>query len=424
MSTEEPMSIEDRVRTATRAGATLVRDIRPLAAPAPTRRPSPAARRWLSGGIPLAAAAAVVLLALSLVAVRGGHSGSSDVGSVPARTTVPRYFAALYDPRHTDGAEVTGTVPLIVGDDVTGAVIDTISPPHGLHFVSIEGTFDDRTFVVLAAGQGEPARDDTLLLLRIAPGSGNPYRLTKLPVELPGIDPVVFFYALSPDGRELAVESAPGKVTSGAILTLGIYSASSGAELRAWSTGAASGPLFSLSWLSDGRQLAIGMYNLSGPHHGYQLRTLDVTGAGPDLLAASHAVFPVQKPIPSPSGCRAMSLTPDGGTVVCGSHYDSLTPPGASAGCANGGLGFTAYSVRTGQPIRVLYRYPGTCSNGQAFVAWTDASATSIIGITETDIANTGGRQADQLGVITNGHIRLLKLPASVPPFDYPTLAF
>ena len=29
MSTEDPMSIEDRVRTATRAGATLVRDIGP-----------------------------------------------------------------------------------------------------------------------------------------------------------------------------------------------------------------------------------------------------------------------------------------------------------------------------------------------------------------------------------------------------------
>ena len=48
----------------------------------------------------------------------------------------------------------------------------------------------------------------------------------------------------------------------------------------------------------------------------------------------------------------------------------------------------------------------------------------SIIGVTETDFANVGEKQADQLGVITNGHIRLLKMPESVPPFDYKTVAF
>jgi hypothetical protein len=247
-----------------------------------------------------------------------------------------------------------------------------------------------------------------------------------LPLKLPRIDPVVFAYALSPDGRELAVESTPGNVSSGAVFTLGIYSVSSGAELRAWTTSAAnlSGPALSLSWLSDGGQLALTVTNTSGPYNGIQLRTLDVTGSGTDLLAASRALFPVQNPIPSPAACRAMSLTPDGGTVICGSYYDSRTPPGTSAGCANGGLEFTAYSVRTGQPTRVLYQYRGTCSNGQTFVSWADASATSTIGVTETDYANPGGKQADQLGVITNDHIRLLKMPPSVPPFDYMTVAF
>ena len=40
MSTEDQMSIEDRVRTATRAGASLIRDVRPLDAPAQTRGPA------------------------------------------------------------------------------------------------------------------------------------------------------------------------------------------------------------------------------------------------------------------------------------------------------------------------------------------------------------------------------------------------
>jgi hypothetical protein len=180
VSTEEPMSIEDRVRTATQAGATLVRDIGPMVAEPEKvrfrRRPAKAPRRWRSWGIPLTAAAAVVLVALSLVAVRqfGTPAPSAGRAAPPSPTAVPRYFAALDYAHDTDEAEVTYTGPLIVGDDVTGTVIDTISPPPGLHFVNVGGTFDDRQFVVLAARQGEPARDDTLFLLRIAPGTGNP----------------------------------------------------------------------------------------------------------------------------------------------------------------------------------------------------------------------------------------------------------
>jgi hypothetical protein len=119
-----------------------------------------------------------------------------------------------------------------------------------------------------------------------------------------------------------------------------------------------------------------------------------------------------------------MSLTPDGGTVICGSQCTSLTPPGTSAGCANGGLEFTAYSVRTGQPARVLYHYRGTCSNGESSVLWTDASGTSIIGATEINVAQGSGKRTGQLGVISEGHIRLLKLPKSVSPTDYGTVAF
>ena len=109
MNAEEPMSIEDRVRTATQAGATLVRDIGPMVAePEKVRfrsRPARPLRRLLSWGIPLAAAAAVVLVALSLVTVRSTHSGTPAIGrSVaptlsprpgPSPSPVPRYFAAL-----------------------------------------------------------------------------------------------------------------------------------------------------------------------------------------------------------------------------------------------------------------------------------------------------------------------------------------
>jgi hypothetical protein len=436
VSTEEPMSIEDRIRTATRAGATLVRDIGPMAAPEPARRrPAPAARRWGTWGIPLAAAAAVVLVAVSLVAVRqfGASAPSTTTGpGTSAPSTVPRYYAVL-DEAQTGWTGTPDSGALIVGDDHTGEVIDTIRPPHGLHFVTLQGTSDDRTFVVLAANQAQPAPDYALYLLRIAPGTRHPYQLTKLSIKLPGSHPVA--YALSPDDRELAVESEPSIASVGNvgnIVTLGIYSVSSGAKLRAWTADAyiASGPgQDTLSWLADGRQLVFSAFqpghNLSSPYLQNQLRTLDVTGSGTDLMTASRALLTVKTPISSPSDCWAMHVTPDGGTVICGTQYALYTGgAGTSAGCANGGLEFTAYSVRTGKPVRVMYQYPGTCSDGQTFVLWTDTSARSIIGATEVNLTQESGKQSGQLGVISDGRIRLLKLPKSVSPTDYGTIAF
>jgi hypothetical protein len=420
VSTEEPMSIEDRIRTATRAGATLVRDIGPLPAPEPARlrrRPAPAARRWGTWGIPLAAAAAVVLVALSLVAVR--QFGTPAPAATGPATTVPRYYAVLDNSDETD----TYNGPLIVGDDLAGRVIDTISPPHGLHFDQVEGTSDDRTFVILASAQATPSTNppaNKWYLVRIAPGTARPYQLTKLPVRLPASSPAGFAYALSPDGRELAVESESD--TPKPLVTLGIYSLSSGAELRGWSTeeGEWSGPAqYTVSWLPDGRQLTFSSV-LANPER-YQLRALDVTGSGTDLMAASRALLTV--PLSGASSCDSLQLTPDGGTILCAGQYAFLTTSGTNAICANGGLEITAYSVRTGKPVRVLYRYRGACHNGMTFVQWTNASATEIIGATEIDVANEGGKQVNQLGVITDGHIRLLRLPKSVPQY-YGTLVF
>ena len=81
------MSIEDRVRAATRARAALVRDTRDLELPddlpGRTRRGRRAerARRWGAWLVPLAAAAVIVALALILAAVR--HEAA------PSKTVVP-----------------------------------------------------------------------------------------------------------------------------------------------------------------------------------------------------------------------------------------------------------------------------------------------------------------------------------------------
>ena len=425
MSTEDQMSIEDRVRTATRAGASLIRDVRPLGAPAPVRlrrRPGPAPRRWVNWGVPLAAAAAVVAIALTLVAIRqpGTPSPAARGSGSAVPANVPRYYAA-----GAFGSPPGHYGPLIVGDDRTGKVIDTVSPPPGFVFTNVRGTFDDRTFVVQAAVNedntaplGSPPY--TWYLLRIAPGSAHPYQLTKLPIRLPSNVSFAGAYALSPDGRELAVES-DGSTGN---LALGIYSVSTGAQLRAWT-----GPIqitealavHTLSWLDGGRQLVFSA-STAGSAHYLQLRALDVTGAGTDLVAGSQALLTVDNP--ATSRCASLQITPDGETAVCATGTGSAADPSGNAGCANGALRFTAFPLPadpSGKLARVLYEYPGPCQDGTSSTLWTDPSASSIIGVTQL---SKGGKESYQVGVITGGRFRPLNIAKIVAPGVYADLAF
>ena len=87
------MSVEDRLRTATRARANLVSDIRPLELPARERVRRPRAsgtRRWVTWAAPVTAAAVVVALAVTLVSLRQLHklfhaSGTSVAGWIRQR---------------------------------------------------------------------------------------------------------------------------------------------------------------------------------------------------------------------------------------------------------------------------------------------------------------------------------------------------
>ncbi len=338
---------------------------------------------------------------------------------------MPRYYVAL-DVAGTEVDGYTGTGNLIVGDDHTGQAIAIVAPPHGLEFETVRGASDDRTFVVQATSQKTQGGPATWYLLRIALGTAHPYQLSKLPIKLPGSSSDGIDYALSPDDRELAIESLGDESSTGDTDTIALYSMSSGAELRAWTAskftpGHAAG---TLSWLSGGRQLA---FTDVPPGAGQllQLRTLDVTGSGTDLRTASRVELTLKSPDSSPSSCFSIHLAPDGGTVVCGTQYAFVDGgPGTNAGCANGGLEFTAYSVRTGKPVRVVYQYGGACRNGISTVLWMNATGTEIIGSTQIDIANEGGRHAGQVGVMTGGRIRLLKLPKSVPSDYYGIIAF
>jgi hypothetical protein len=102
------VSVEDRVRAATRARAALVRDVGPLDLPAVPAR-APRARRRVAWTAPVAAAAAVVIVVAGSVAVgswlaRSGNSrpgspaAAQQGGSAGAFAGVPPYYVAVVNP--------------------------------------------------------------------------------------------------------------------------------------------------------------------------------------------------------------------------------------------------------------------------------------------------------------------------------------
>ena len=314
VSTEEPMSIEDRVRTATRAAATLVRDIGPMAAePETSSVPPPPARRRAAGSPGESRSPPrppSSLLALSpgrrpRHASRNhrrrprhphrdgpGPAAGADDGAPLLRGSRPRERQLLRPSGSSGRRDIQSA--LIVGDDLAGTAIATVSPPSGDDVPQRPGRSPTTGRSWSSAAASWTRCPDAWFLLRIAPGSARPYALAKVPIKLAGgSNAYILAYALSPDDRELAVESQQASHDSGAaVTTLAIYSVSSGAELRAWTTGGYSQELGypdTLSWLPGGRQLAFSHIPPGGHDADQdQVRTLDVTGHGTDLLAASQ----------------------------------------------------------------------------------------------------------------------------------------
>jgi hypothetical protein len=417
VSTDDRNSIEDRVRIATRARASLVTDLRPLpAAGASPRRHRSAprssrSRRWLTWGVPLAAAAAVVAVALSLAAIR--HDNTLPIKPSPPATKtqgIPRYFAAV----EQVPLEVSAPKGLIVGDDQTGSVVATVPAPRGVILGPVVGMAGDRTFLVTGSvDSSSPHWKAIWYLLRIAPGTAHPYQLTKMPGSV--VNGTGF--AVSPDGTELAVESSP----SLHFTQLAVVSLASGRTLRTWTTtaGIQLAPVATdLSWLSDGKHVTFGtVYTTS-----MQVRTLDVTAPGADLLVGSRVLVTI--PLSGGGTCETAQATPDGGTVVCATQYNFVSQSGPSADCLKHGPGFIAYSVRTGKPVRVLYRYTKPCTSGIASTVWLDASAAHVIGAVRFP-SGSGALDAGELGVITRaGGFQPVKLPKAVIPADFESIAF
>jgi hypothetical protein len=104
-----------------------------------------------------------------------------------------------------------------------------------------------------------------------------------------------------------------------------------------------------------------------------------------------------------------VTITPDGGTIICGPQQYKA---GSPADCAQ----LIAYSVRTGKPVRVLYRDPQGCEGSAVAVPlWAALSAEHVIVVLRHDLS-------PEVGLV--GGDRFTKFPPAAQSRDLCSAAF
>jgi WD40-like Beta Propeller Repeat len=419
------VSAKDRVIAASEATAASVGQIRPLALPESStvsterrkhRGPNRVSRAfarakgtWL---IPLASAAVVVVLALSLGIVRQLMAPSlapgGDATSFPADPAaiqaIPRYYAIANEGpvSHDEKAAIVVTVGDVrTGQAIASVILPAVSTLEGDNSaIGVSAAGDDRTFI---AGRRNTYGGITFFQVRVAPGAKQVATVKQLPIPDLSVGNLLGF-AVSPDGTQLAVLSVRGNGT-----TLGIYSVKTGATLRTWT---ASGWQYlgglldtGVSWTADGRQVAFSTVasaqKYTSADSALEELLIGVTAPSGDLAAASKVM------LKAPSDCTSLLLTPDGGTVVCSTRKaDTIVNSAAGphlvrpADCGKTGPMYVAYSAVTGKRLRVLYEYTGSCDEASETALWADASAQHVIGEQEVLIP---GAHYDRYAVIAPG---------------------
>src|SRR3984957_8264213 len=312
---------EDAVRAVTRAIAATVRDVPPLR-PAPgdlwspgrgprrgrPGRASGSGRRAPSWLAPLAAAAVVVAVAVSLVLVRGPQNESvvpQPTHSAASPGGVPRYYVAL-DPVTAKLGAANG---LLVGDTFTGQTLADLTPPAHMSYASVTAAADDRTFLIFATESGGSWMDGQWYRLVLAPGTAHVASLTSTAI---APQAGVVGSALSGSGKELAVaETGPAEGEQ----RLAVFSVATGRPLRAWTTkdtptmwtwGAAQHNL--LTWIDGDKAIAFTARDqTAGTEEGTaSVRRLNLGGppGDGDLIADSQLIWSAPALASSTEDCR------------------------------------------------------------------------------------------------------------------------
>ncbi len=395
-------TIEERIRAAARAAADTVPpdSVPPLRLPAARlsrfrrgrRDPRPGAV-WVRRLAPVAAALAVVAVAVSVVTIsRSSHAPVTSTGTAapggvrpgPPISTyvrsgqVPPYYVAIHgDPNVSPSYAV-------VQATVSGKTLATINPPTADGtIVAVTAAADDRTFVLSVQPRAPRGGDQafeasTFYMVRLS-SSGQPGRLTKLPMSVP-TGALVTGLALSPSGRKLAIAVEPNNGKDLNLQEIRIYTLGTGA-VRTWkgdgNIGSGPDDPKSVSWTADERTLAFDWNSASSGGVGL----LNVDAPGSSLLADSRlqARFPAASPY-GPTCQNDLIITPDGSALVCGAIQANGVDRGRDAVTE-----FREYSTATGKIVSVFGPWTIARAGYLAVnVLWSNPSGSLLIGVIPT----------------------------------------
>jgi hypothetical protein len=403
----------DQVRAATRGAAVVITEdtVPPLRLDESPggRRPRPEQRTWPAWVAPLAAAAAIIIVA----------GGSVTAGSLLAKSGTPRPSAsgapirgASAGIRGASAGSYTGVPPYyvavanssltVVRATRTGATLARITTR--MPVVGVAGAADGRTFVLdeqrsIMGGSVTWVGQPTFYLLRLT-ASGAEESLTRLAVPAIPNGTVVSGLALSPDGSKLAVDVNSDSWPEARLMEIMTYTLATGA-FRSWTTsgvtnadapsgftGSGVDGAQSISWTADSRTLAFGVENTSY----VGVRLLDTAAGGTDLIADSRLAVTERNyrdlgrslrnaapPYYFVSCITDAMISMDGSAIVCG--YSTSVGNTTT-------MGFAQYSTRTGKMNHVvgLVHFEGQAPIGISLY-WVNSTGKIAIGTSET----TGG---------------------------------
>lgn len=396
-------TIEERIRAAARSAADTVPpdSVPPLRLPAGSpsrfrrgRRDSRPDAVWVRRLAPVAAALAVVAVAVSVVTIsRSRHAPVTSTGTAapggvrpgPPISTyvrsgqVPPYYVAIH------GGPNVNPSYAVVQATASGKTLATINPPTADGtIVAVTAAADDRTFVLSVQPRAPRGGDQafeasTFYMVRLS-SSGQPGRLTKLPMSVP-TGALVTGLALSPSGRKLAIAVEPNNVKKDPNLQeIRVYTLGTGA-VRTWkgdgTIGSGPGDAKSVSWTADERTLAFDWNSASSGGVGL----LNVDAPGSSLLADSR--LQARFPAPSPYGPACQNdliITPDGSAIVCGAIQANGVDRGRDAVTE-----FREYSTATGKIVSVFGPWTIARAGYLAVnVLWSNPSGSLLVGVIPT----------------------------------------
>ena len=414
-------------------------------------------RRFAAWMTPLAAAAAVIMLAITLVALRGNPNATVVPAAkpAPASDSVPAYYAELVQkPGNADNPD-----QIQVRETLTGKLVATVDPATGATFAGITGAADDRTFVVdtqpgaIQSPNSNPSKQSvrprTWYLLRLSPGSARPASLSRLRIPPTPARTAVMGMALSPDGTKLAAAfQTPGwGISPTGSMTLRVYSVGTGAVLRSWTAPYGKDRyLFppaagfaddnrSLAWTGDGTALAFGQLTLAPglvndgalpPPQALTSETIRelpyTTPSGANLLSARVAfTFPGgTQHAPAGLNCGEAAttdlvLTADG-RLLCAGTAMVRDPGSISAGnCAPGTpwYRFGLLEYPTSGAARTVAQYTANCAGQSALLPlWTSPSGGTQLGL--LSLQNSVAETSLAFGFFRDGKFRPVPTPAAL----------